>query len=97
MSLSVVMQGEYDDRQQRAIVVVTCFERVGELYRKIASSIPEQAYPLEQVATLLMDTGFKIEANYDCFTFREPGPETLRIMWVGRKPPEISELAGDEE
>jgi SAM-dependent methyltransferase len=94
--LSVVMQSRYDDRRQRAIVVVTCFERIGELYNKIVEQHVEQAYPLEQVATLLTDAGFQIEAQYDCFTFREPGPETLRIMWVALKPLEMAESSGEE-
>jgi ubiquinone/menaquinone biosynthesis C-methylase UbiE len=95
--LSMVMQSKYDDRRQRAIVVVTCFERAGELYRKIVEQHTEQSYPLEQVAMLLTDAGFQIEADYDCFTFHEPGPETLRIMWVARKPPELAAPSNDDE
>jgi SAM-dependent methyltransferase len=94
--LSVVLQSRYDDRRQRAIVGVTCFERVGEFYRKIVEQHTEQAYPFEQVATLLIDAGFQLEAQYDCFSFREPGAETLRIMWVARKSPEMAEPSGEE-
>jgi len=93
--LSVVLHSKYDDIRQRAIVLVTCFERVGELYRKISEQHMEQAYPLEQVATLLIDAGFQIEGHYDCFTFHEPGPETLRIMWAARKP--LAMAAGSGE
>jgi len=93
--LAMVMQSKFDDRRQRANVLVTCFERVGELYRKIVEQHTEQAYPLEQVATLLMDAGFKVEAYYDCFTFGPPDEETLRIMWVARKPIESEESLGE--
>ncbi|MBC7235562.1 MAG: class I SAM-dependent methyltransferase [Chloroflexi bacterium] len=84
--LSVVMRSIYDERQQRSTVVVTCFQRVNELYRKIVERHTEQAYPPEQIATLLLDAGFRLEASYDCFSFERPKLTTLRIMWVARKP-----------
>ena len=58
----------------------------GELYRKLVERHTEQAYPQEQIALLLSDVGLHIEAHYDCFAFGEPGAETLRIMWVARRP-----------
>ena len=84
--LSVVLRSEYDSLRQRTSVVVTCFERVGDLYHKIVERHTEQAYPPEQIATLLTDAGFVVEATYDCFSFREPSPTTCRIMWVARCP-----------
>ncbi len=84
--LAVVFQSEYDERRQRTSVVVTCFQREGELYRKLAERHTEQAYPPEQIATLLTDVGFHLEASYDCFTLREPTSRTTRIMWVARRP-----------
>ncbi|NLG49618.1 MAG: class I SAM-dependent methyltransferase [Chloroflexi bacterium] len=84
--LSMIMQSEYDRKRQRTTVVVTCFERVGDCYRKIVEEHQEQAYPPEHVATLLTDAGLHVEAMYDCFTLREPSPTTFRIMFVARKP-----------
>lgn len=85
-ALTVILKSQYDAERQRATAVVTCFRRVGDLYRKIVESHTEQAYPSEQVATLLTDAGFRVEAQYDCFTFDEPTPSTQRIMWVARRP-----------
>ena len=84
--LSVVMKSRYDRRRQRTTVVLTCFERVADYYRKIVEEHVEQAYPPEHIATLLTDVGFHMEAQYDCFSFREPTPTTFRIMFVARKP-----------
>ena len=39
----------------------------------------------QQIATLLVDAGFDVEASYDCFSFRRPTATTLRIMWVARR------------
>ncbi len=89
--LAVVMESEYDDLRQRTTVHVTCFQREGELYRKLTETHTEQAYPPEQVATLLADVGFRVEASYECFTFLPPGPNTSRILWVARKPDDVAE------
>jgi len=84
--LTVIFRSKYDRRHQRVAVVATVFEREGDTYHKIVEEHVEQAYPMEQVATLLADTGFRIEAHYSCFTLRESDEETYRIMWVARKP-----------
>jgi len=85
--ITVIYQSHYDDRRQRVTALVTVFDRVdGSLYRKIQEEHVEQAYPEEQVATLLTDAGFCVEARYECFAFDPPGDETPRIMWVARRP-----------
>jgi ubiquinone/menaquinone biosynthesis C-methylase UbiE len=84
--ITVIIKSHYDERRQRVTAVVTVFERVGEMYRKIQEEHTEQAYPEEQVATLLADVGFRVEAYYECFAFEAPGEETPRIMWVARRP-----------
>lgn len=84
--LAVILKSTYDSLRQRAIVVVTCFQRTNDLYCKIVEKHIEQAYPREQIATLLTDAGFHLEAQYDCFSFEQPTPTTLRIMWVARRP-----------
>lgn len=84
--LTVILQCKYDPQRQRETVMVTCFQRVNELYRKIVECHTEQAYPDEQIATLLADAGFQLEARYDCFSFENPTPSTSRIMWVARRP-----------
>jgi ubiquinone/menaquinone biosynthesis C-methylase UbiE len=88
--MTVIFASHYDERRQRVTVEATVFERRGELYRKIQEEHTEQAYPLEQVATLLTDVGFKVEAYYDCFSFIRAYDETFRIMWVARKPGVVS-------
>ncbi len=82
---TVIFRSRYDERHQRVTVLVTVFERQGELYHKIQEEHTEQAYPLEQVATLLTDAGFGVEAWYDCFSLVAAKDETFRIMWVARK------------
>lgn len=86
--LAVVMESNYDELRQRTTVQVTCFERLEsqDLYRRIVERHTEQAYPMEQVATLLTDVGLRVEASYSCFSFRAPTATTARIMWVARKP-----------
>jgi SAM-dependent methyltransferase len=89
-NLTVILQSKYDDKRQRTAVLLICFQKEGETYRKIAENHIEQAYPPEQVATLLTDVGFHLEAHYDCFTFREPTATAYRIMWVARRPTRAS-------
>ncbi len=84
--LSMVLKSGYDERRQRCAVVVTCFQRVGELYRKIVEQHTEQAYPPEQVATLLVDAGFALEASYHCFSLEPPRATARRILWAARRP-----------
>lgn len=85
-ALTTIMHCDYDASRQRIRIHITCFERVGDLYRKISETHEEQAYPEEQIAILLLDAGFSLEASYRCFTFAPPDEETMRIMWVARKP-----------
>ena len=84
-NLTVILKSHYDSTRQRTAITVTCFQREGELYRKIVEHHAEQAYPPEQIATLLTDAGFQLEAQYDCFSFREPTSTSNRIMWVARR------------
>ena len=77
--LTTILQSFYDPHQQRAGVTVTCFERQGELYRKIQENHQEQAYPLEQISDNLVRCGFQIEALYECFTFDPAGSQ--RALW----------------
>ena len=92
--LSVVMQSQFDPQRRRAYVTVTCFERNGtdtdgnslNSYRKLQERHVEQAFPTEQVATHLVDAGFRFEAQYECFAYTAPGPTTARIMYIARKP-----------
>ena len=88
--LSVIWQSQFDATRQRSTVTVTCFQKVGDHYRKIVERHTEQAYPREQIATLLTDVGFSVDAQYDCFTFLQPNVNTYRIMWVARRPHEHS-------
>ncbi|HHX65293.1 MAG TPA: methyltransferase domain-containing protein [Chloroflexi bacterium] len=87
-NLSVVFQSLYYPTKQRTTVTVTCFERDADsgLYRKIVERHTEQAYPPEQVSTLLTDVGFRVEAQYDCFSFHAPNETSGRIMGVARHP-----------
>ena len=84
--LSVILTSDFDPQRQRSTVTVTCFQREGELYRKIREQHAEQAYPEEHIATLLTDAGFVVEARYDCFTMKAATPATFRIMWAARRP-----------
>jgi ubiquinone/menaquinone biosynthesis C-methylase UbiE len=84
--LTVIFQNKYDPQRQSVTVFLTCFQRVDGLYRKIVEQHTEQAYPSEQIATLLTDAGFRIEDHYACFSFKQPAPTTPRIMWVARRP-----------
>jgi len=83
--LSVILTSDFDPQRQRTTVQVTCFQREGELYRKIRERHAEQAYPEEHVATLLADAGLHVEGHYDCFTLQPAGLATFRVMWVARK------------
>jgi len=84
--MTVIFSSHYDEHRQRVTVQATVFERRGEAYRKIQEEHTEQAYPPEQVATLLTDVGFRVEAYYDCFSFIRAYDGSYRIMWVARKP-----------
>ena len=84
-ALCTVLKSGYDVHHQRTKVVVTCFRRVGALYEKIQEHHVEQAYPPEQIATLLTDAGLRVEASYGCFRLTPPHDETMRILWVARR------------
>jgi ubiquinone/menaquinone biosynthesis C-methylase UbiE len=89
--LAVVFQSTYDPMRQQVSVLVTCFQQTAEehegrpCYHKIVERHTEQAYPDEQIATLLADAGLKVEAAYECFSLKGPTATTPRIMWVARK------------
>jgi len=84
--ITVIMASRHDYVRHRSTVQVTCFERAGELYRKIQETHVEQAYPSEHVSTLLTDAGLKVEASYACFSTEAPDEFTPRVFWVARRP-----------
>jgi SAM-dependent methyltransferase len=84
--LCVVFKSHYGQRRGRSAVEVTCFQRVGTLYRRVTEEHVEQGYPRERISALLTEVGFAVEATYECFSFRPPGDQTLRIMWAARRP-----------
>jgi len=84
--LYVVLNSHYSQRQRRSSVEVTCFQRVGALYRRIAEEHVEQAYPRERISALLTEVGFAVEATYECFSLQPPADQTFRIMWAARRP-----------
>jgi ubiquinone/menaquinone biosynthesis C-methylase UbiE len=83
--LTTILQSTYDEHRQRATVTLLCFEKQGDLYSKVRERHVEQAFPLEQVATNLIDAGFQIQAQYDCFTTRAAKDQNERVLWVARK------------
>ncbi|MHB1354641.1 MAG: class I SAM-dependent DNA methyltransferase [Anaerolineae bacterium] len=83
--LTTIMQSTYDDHRQRATVTLICFERQGDHFTKVRERHVEQAFPLEQVATHLANAGFKMEAQYVCFTLRAANDQDERVLWVARK------------
>ena len=84
-ALCTVLTCDYDAYHQQTAVVVTCFRRVGALYEKLQERHVEQAYPAEQVATLLTDAGLRVEASYDCFHLAPHHDESTRILWAARR------------
>ncbi len=84
--LCMVLKSRYNQRRKRSCVEVTCFQRVGTLYRRITEEHVERGYPKERINALLTEAGFAVEAAYECFSFQPPSDQTFRIMWVARRP-----------
>jgi SAM-dependent methyltransferase len=85
-NLCVVFKSHYGQRRGRSAVEVTCFQRVGTLYRRVTEEHVEQGYPRGRITALLTEAGFAVEAAYECFSFQPPGDQALRIMWAARRP-----------
>lgn len=82
----MVLKSHYNGRQKRSSVEVTCFQRVGTLYRRIKEEHVEQGYPRERINALLTEAGFSVEGTYECFSLQSPSDQTFRIMWAARRP-----------
>lgn len=84
--LCMVLKSHYNQKQNRSCVEVTCFQRVGTLYRRITEEHVERGYPKGRINALLTEAGFAVEGAYECFSFQPPNDQTFRIMWAARRP-----------
>ncbi|MFO7916918.1 MAG: class I SAM-dependent methyltransferase [Anaerolineae bacterium] len=85
-NLCMVLESRYNQRQKRSRVEVTCFQRVGTLYRRVTEEHVERGYPKQRINALLTEAGFSVEGTYECFSFQPPNDQTFRIMWAARRP-----------
>lgn len=81
-----IMQSCYDAESGRSTLVLTGFVAVGRgRYRRFRELHVARAYPASTVQELLVQSGFAVEAVYDCFTTLPAHQTSLREMYVARK------------
>jgi hypothetical protein len=85
--LAIVIKSTYDAKARRATAAITGFVRQGELYERFQETHTEAAYSRAEVAAGLEASGFRVAANYTCFTFDVADDDSPRILWVARKAP----------
>ena len=57
----------------------------GDRYRRYSESFREVAFPQEEIAALLQDTGFELLETRGDYTAAPPGPGEERIVYVARR------------
>lgn len=83
---SQVMHSHYDAATGCSTLVLTGFTATGAgRYRRFREVHVERAYPDAVVRQLLVQSGFTVEAVYDCFTLQPPNERSLRLMYVARR------------
>lgn len=92
-TVSIVMQNTYDADRSMSTVTITGFVRRGDLYERFQEEHVQRGYTSAEVTTALTTAGLRLVAQYECFSFADPGPASQRIMYVARRP----RAADDEE
>jgi len=84
--VSIAMQNAYDEARQQSTVTITGFVRRGDLYERFQEEHVQRGYTPAEVAAALARAGLHTVAQYECFSFDDPGPASQRIMYVARRP-----------
>jgi ubiquinone/menaquinone biosynthesis C-methylase UbiE len=83
--LAWVWKNCYYPKSKTAEVKATFFVRKGRIWERFDEVHAEKGYTLTEIRRCLNGAGFETTQVYDCFTFRKPKPDCLRIAIVARK------------
>ena len=82
-----LMQTTFDAEQCLSAMTLTGFvQQPDGYYEQFIEQHIERGYSADVIRSLLENTGFQIEAWYDCFTLSQPPQQSQRWFWVARKP-----------
>lgn len=83
--LAWVWKNCYYPKSKTAEVKATFFVRKGKMWERFDEVHAEKGYSMTEIRRCLNGAGFEVVQVYDCFTFRKPKPDCLRIAFVARK------------
>ncbi len=85
--LALIHCFRYDGARRRATVDITGFvEDSNGLYRRFRERHEQWAPLPREVRRALGEAGLQLEGCYECFSLQPPSEQSLRTLWVSRKP-----------
>lgn len=80
-----VWQNFYEERENRVSISLDFFEREEQVYRRSHENFYEYAYSIDDIRSLLEQSGLQMRAVYEDCTFNAPTNHTERILVVSEK------------
>lgn len=80
-----VWENHYIEKNDEVRIKLDFFERDGEKYNRYTECFSEYAYDMDRITALLSETGFKLEACYDCDSFNPVHDKTERMIFIAKK------------
>lgn len=84
-SVFCAWQNNYNEINHKVIITLDFFEPDGKMYRRSSEQFSERAYTREEMAAMLVNAGFTLEAVYDDMSFNLPNQNSEREIYVARK------------
>ena len=78
-------QNNYYENDNKVVITLDFFERVGKLYKRSTEQFPERAYSDDEIRNMAKNSGFDVEAVYDDMSFDEIKENSQRAVYVLRK------------
>lgn len=80
-----VWENSYNADDNSVDIDLTFFEKDSNGYQRYEESFSENAYPIEAIDEILIESGFEIVAHYDYLTKQQPTATSEKITFIARK------------
>ncbi len=83
--IAYIWENNYKKKNKICQFDITFFVKEGELFRRFDEIHYERAYSIEELTSIALESGLKVEGIYDSLSFNEPNDKSERIFFVLKK------------
>lgn len=80
-----VWENTYFEENKTVEIYLNFFEKKGDVYYRYNESFSENAYTIDEIDNILIETGFEVLAHFDYLTKNKPHDKSEKITYIARK------------